>query len=173
MVSTRTQDGTIATKSYSPTTTRFSNLSLARPPASPTTSRHRPKSPTKIMKPPSSARAKKETPLRSPLTPAMINFDADNRSEFSRNAQIPPLPPSIRKRGTSRQEPGNKRQEGVGKDKGKEKVTVNEEIANEESEYVPIPGTSVSTFWPSVIIGAREEEGLSKIGRADKEVQQM
>ncbi|KAG4434785.1 hypothetical protein IFR05_009720 [Cadophora sp. M221] len=165
MVSTRTQDGTISTKTYSPLTLDLNALSLASPPSTPTRSA-RLGTPTKVLKPGSPRRGSRRVP-RTPISAKKQKFVNILASEANANAGMltspstsaPPRTPITRSAA-----------------KAKARVTFAEaEVQPRERVFDHFDhGVDLlegNTFFPSVIIGAKETAGLSKIGRADKEVE--
>ncbi|KAL5327535.1 hypothetical protein ACEPPN_005234 [Leptodophora sp. 'Broadleaf-Isolate-01'] len=160
MVSTRTQDGTISTKTYSPLTLDLNALSLRSPPSTPTRTT-RPGTPTKVLKP----RSPRKGSLRIPRTPIsarkqkFANIAASEANAgmlTSPSTSGPPHTPVTRSAA-----------------KAKARVTF-AEAEVQPREQVFDHGVDLlegNMFFPSVIIGAKETVGLSKIGRADKEVE--
>ncbi|KAH7327058.1 hypothetical protein BKA65DRAFT_539736 [Rhexocercosporidium sp. MPI-PUGE-AT-0058] len=169
MVSTRTQDGTISTKTYSPLTLDLNALSLQSPLPSPSTStrstrHHGLGTPTKVLKPGSPRKSSRRTP-RTPISAKKQKFVNIAASEANANASMSTArssapPPTPRTRPAT---------------KAKAKVTfVEAELPLSPRDRMLEHGVDFlegNTFFPSITIGAKERVGLSKLGRADKEVE--
>ncbi|KAI6712479.1 hypothetical protein JHW43_004962 [Diplocarpon mali] len=139
MVLTRTQDGTIDTKTYSPLALGFNSISLPGPPSSATAPRNGPGSPR-------ASRGARQIPL-SVHEQKLLNAAA---SHSNAAISIGPAPPRI-----SRARAGTPPAPGP--------------LTPAPEEEVDLLGGN--PFFPSIVIGAKEAAGLSKIGRADKEVE--
>ncbi|PVH83983.1 hypothetical protein DL98DRAFT_652057 [Cadophora sp. DSE1049] len=157
MVSTRTQDGTICTKTYSPLTLDLNALSLQSPLPSPmrsTRSHGGPGSPTKVLKP-SPPRKASRRGSRTPTSAKkqkFANLAASEANASVSTAPVPALPPTPRTRSAA-------------------KVAFAEPVQQDENAVQKeVDLLEGNTFFPSVAIGEKEMVGLSKIGRAEKEV---
>jgi len=150
-------DGTISTKTYSPLTLDLNALSLQSPLPSPmrsTRSHGGPGSPTKVLKP----KSPRGTRNRLPRTPTsakkqkLANLAASEANASMSTAPVSAPPPRSRTRSTA-------------------KVTFAEPPQQLEQQLKgEMDLLEGNTFFPSVAIGEKETVGLSKIGRAEKEV---
>ncbi|KAL2060650.1 hypothetical protein VTL71DRAFT_9291 [Oculimacula yallundae] len=161
MVSTRTQDGSISTKTYTPLTLDLNSLSIQSPLPSPMrgTRNNGTGSPTKVHTPKSPRKASG----RAPRTPTSARKEKIvNIAANKRNASISTAPAATL---TSRA-----RTRAQTQTRSVAKVTFDKSASNVKMLEHSVDFLEGNTFFPSVTIGAKETVGLSKIGRADQEV---
>ncbi|KUJ23871.1 uncharacterized protein LY89DRAFT_726923 [Mollisia scopiformis] len=158
MVSTRLQTGAISTRKYTPLSITLHDLSLTSPtsPTRPNNRKNGSSSPTKILKPV----AGRKGSLKSSTAPKQKLKSAAARLT---STELELLDTSLR-------HSTGKTRETVGPFPATPKAKRSQKLRARNAQKVPADMCPGNAVFPSAIFGAREEVGLSKIGRANKEV---
>jgi hypothetical protein len=164
MVSTRTQTGTITTKSYTPLTLSLNALSLNSPISNIFTPRTpKPRSPGKIARPTSPRKSASRTSPRTPTKPFTKQRRPPHlkRENATLGGHTIVSPRALNFKLKSPRSPRKP------KSPTRRKATTR---ASEAAKFKAKDHSESNGFFPSIAIGAEEERGLSKIERAEREI---